>query len=116
MLAWLLFGLLAGFSTIIRPSNATIFAGLVLCVAMVPLENRDLRSLLKAAIAIAIGFAIPVAWQMHQNAIHLGSAFASGYAWWVPEVYGAGGKTFSAEYLFGPRCREIPTATFPSTR
>ena len=60
------------------------------------------------ALAIAIGFAIPVAWQLHQNAINLGSAFASGYAWWVPEVYGAGGKTFSAAYLFGPTMPRNP--------
>ena len=79
---------------------------------MVPLEhqgdNRGLPSLVKAAIAIAIGFAIPVAWQLHQNAIHLGSAFASGYAWWVPEVYGAMGRTFSAAYLFGPTMPRNP--------
>lgn len=108
MSEWLIFGVLAGFSTIIRPTNATILAGLALCVVMVPLERRDFSSLLKAAIAIAIGFAIPVAWQLHQNAIHLGSAFASGYAWWVPEVYGAGGKTFSAAYLFGPTMPRNP--------
>jgi len=108
MSAWLMFGLFAGFSTIIRPTNATILVGLALCVVMVPLERRDLPSLLKAALAIAIGFAIPVAWQLHQNAMHLGSAFASGYAWWVPEVYGAGGKTFSIAYLFGPTMPRNP--------
>jgi 4-amino-4-deoxy-L-arabinose transferase-like glycosyltransferase len=108
MSAWLIFGFLAGSSTIMRPTNATILAGLVLCVVMVPLENRDPSSLLKAAIAIAFGFAIPIAVQLHQNAINLGSAFASGYAWWVPEVYGAGGKTFSAAYLFGPTMPRNP--------
>lgn len=111
MSAWLMFGLFAGFSTIIRPTNATILAGLALCVVMVPLEHqgehRNLRSLL-AGIALAIGFAIPVAWQLHQNAINLGSAFASGYAWWVPEVYGAGSRTFSAAYLFGPTMPRNP--------
>ncbi len=75
---------------------------------MVPLEKRDLSSLLKAGIAVAIGFAISVAWQLHQNSINLGSAFASGYSWWVPEVYGAGGKTFSAAYLFGPTMPRNP--------
>jgi len=105
MAAWLMFGLFAGFSTIIRPTNAAILAGLALCVAMVP---RDLSSLLKAAIAVAVGFAIPVAWQLHQNSINLGSAFASGYSWWVPEVYGAGGKTFSIAYLFGPTMPRNP--------
>ena len=108
MAAWLMFGLLAGFSTIIRPTNAAILAGFALCVLMVPLERRDLASLAKVALAIAIGFAIPVAWQLHQNSINLGSAFASGYSWWVPEVYGAGGRTFSAAYLFGPTMPRNP--------
>ncbi|MGH7925361.1 MAG: glycosyltransferase family 39 protein, partial [Candidatus Binatus sp.] len=106
--AWLTFGLLAGFSTILRPTNVTIFAGLALCIVMVPLERRDPRSLLGAGTAIAIGFAIPVAWQLHQNAINLGGAFASGYAWWVPEVYGSMGRTFSAAYLFGPTMPRNP--------
>jgi 4-amino-4-deoxy-L-arabinose transferase-like glycosyltransferase len=108
MAAWLTFGLLAGFSTIIRPTNAAILVGLGLCVVMVPLEKRDLSSLMKAGIAVAIGFAIPVAWQLHQNEINLGSAFASGYSWWVPEVYGAGGRTFSVAYLFGPTMPRNP--------
>jgi hypothetical protein len=106
--AWLLFGLLAGFSTIIRPTNATVLVGLAVCILMVPLERQDLSSLLKAGIAVALGFAIPVAWQLHQNEINLGSAFASGYSWWVPEVYGAGGRTFSAAYLFGPTMPRNP--------
>jgi hypothetical protein len=109
---WALFGLFAGFSTIIRPTNAVILVGLVLCVVMVPLERqgakRDLPSLFNTAIGVAIGFAIPVAWQLHQNAINLGSAFASGYSWWVPEVYGAGGRTFSIAYLFGPTMPRNP--------
>ena len=106
--AWTFLGFFAGFSTIMRPTNATILAGLALCVVMVPLEGQDISSLLKACIAIAVGFAIPVAWQLHQNEINLGSAFASGYSWWVPEVYGAGGKTFSAAYLFGPTMPRNP--------
>jgi hypothetical protein len=108
MSAWLLFGLFAGFSTIIRPTNAAILVGLAVCVAMVPLKKSDLSVLIKAAIAVAIGFAIPVAWQLHQNAINLGSPFASGYSWWVPEVYGAGGRTFSIAYLFGPTMPRNP--------
>ena len=108
MSAWLMFGLFAGFSTIIRPTNVVILVGLMLCVLMVPLERRDLRNLLSAGVAVALGFAIPVAWQLHQNSINLGSAFASGYSWWVPEVYGAGGKTFSIAYLFGPTMPRNP--------
>src|ERR1700688_178564 len=71
MSAWLVFGLLAGFSTIIRPTNVTILAGLVLCIVVVPLEHRDPRTLLATAIAVALGFSIPVAWQLHQNEINL---------------------------------------------
>jgi Dolichyl-phosphate-mannose-protein mannosyltransferase len=108
LVAWALFGFLAGFSTIIRPSNATILVGLAVCILMVPVERQDLSRLIKAGIAIAVGFLIPVAWQLHQNSINLGSAFASGYSWWVPEVYGAGGKTFSTTYLFGPTMPRNP--------
>jgi 4-amino-4-deoxy-L-arabinose transferase-like glycosyltransferase len=108
IVASLVFGFFAGFSTIVRPTNATLIVGLAVCVLMAPLEHRELPSLVKAAVAIAIGFAIPVAWQLHQNAINLGSAFASGYSWWVPEVYGAGGKIFSAAYLFGPTMPRNP--------
>jgi Dolichyl-phosphate-mannose-protein mannosyltransferase len=108
MSMWLLFGLFAGFSTIIRPTNVTMLVGLVLCVVIVPLKKRDPASLLKAGIAVGIGFAIPVAWQLHQNEMNLGSAFASGYSWWVPEVYGAIGRTFSTAYLFGPTMPRNP--------
>ena len=38
MSAWLMFGIFAGFSTIIRPTNATILVGLGVCVVMVPLD------------------------------------------------------------------------------
>jgi 4-amino-4-deoxy-L-arabinose transferase-like glycosyltransferase len=106
--AWALFGFCAGFSTIMRPTNATILVGLGICVVMVPLERRDIASLLKAGALVGIGFAIPVAWQLRQNSINLGSPLASGYAWWVPEVYGAGGKTFSVAYLFGPTMPRNP--------
>jgi 4-amino-4-deoxy-L-arabinose transferase-like glycosyltransferase len=105
---WLMFGLLAGFSTIMRPTNAVILVGLAACVVIVPLEKRDPASLLTSVLAVAIGFAVPVAWQLHENAITLGSPFASGYAWWVPEVYGAAGRTFSAAYLFGPTMPRNP--------
>ena len=109
---WLVFGLVAGLSTIMRPTNATILVGLGVCVVMVPLERRDVASLVKAGALVAVGFAIPVAWQLHQNAINLGSPFASGYAWWVPEVYGAGGRTFSIAYLFGPTMPRNPHGNF----
>jgi hypothetical protein len=108
VLNWLMFGILAGFTTIIRPTNVTLLVGLALCIVMVPLNHRNLRSLFAAGIALAFGFAIPVAWQLHQNTVNLGSAFASGYAWWLPQLYGAGGKAFSAAYLFGPTMPRNP--------
>ena len=109
MSAWLMFGLFAGFSTIIRPSNA-VDPGWARCMRLDGAAGEVVicASLLRAGIAIAVGFAIPVAWQLHQNSINLGSAFASGYTWWVPEVYGAGGKTFSVAYLFGPTMPRNP--------
>ena len=108
MSAWLMFGLFAGFSTIIRPSNA-VDPGWPRGVRRDGAAGaRDLRACSGPGIAIALGFAIPVAWQLHQNSINLGSAFASGYTWWVPEVYGAGGKTFSLAYLFGPTMPRNP--------
>ena len=108
---WRSVSLLAGFSTIsrVQPTCTILCRARALRGDGYPLlKHRDRSSLLKAAIVIAIGFAIPVAWQLHQNSIHLGSAFASGYAWWVPEVYGSGGRTFSIAYLFGPTMPRNP--------
>ena len=97
--AWALFGLLAGLSAMMRPTNATILAGLLLGLALVP--PRRFRTLALALAGFGAAFLVPIAAQMYENAIHLGSPFASGYSWWVPEVYGRGGHTFSAAYLFG---------------
>ncbi len=105
---WAVFALLAGFSVMIRPTNATILAGLILCLALVP--PRNLRM---TAIAFGAAFIIPIIVQMYENAIHLGSPFASGYSWWVPEVYRKGGHTFSAAYLFGPTMPRNPHGNIP---
>jgi 4-amino-4-deoxy-L-arabinose transferase-like glycosyltransferase len=112
--AWALFGLLAGFAAIIRPTNATMLAGLVLCLILVPPVSVGLkiRHLLGALFAFAVGFAIFPLLQAYHNQSILGSATASGYAWWVPEVYGAAGKTFSAAYLFGPTLPRNPHGNF----
>ncbi len=108
MSAWLVFGLLAGFSTIIRPTNATILVGLALCVVMVPFEKGDLpssdQSGDRSGNRICDSSRVAVASELDQS----GSPFASGYAWWVPEVYGAGGRTFSIAYLFGPTMPRNP--------
>jgi hypothetical protein len=96
---WAVCGLLAGFSVVMRPTNATILAGLILCLALVP--PRSLRATAIALAAFGAAFIVPIIVQMYENAIHLGSPLASGYSWWVPEVYGNSGHTFSAAYLFG---------------
>jgi hypothetical protein len=60
------------------------------------------------AIASAVSFAIVPLWQLHQNAIHLGGYFASGYAFWVPEIYGSFGNALNARFVFGPTLPRNP--------
>ncbi|HYL60901.1 MAG TPA: glycosyltransferase family 39 protein [Candidatus Acidoferrales bacterium] len=116
-LAWsaLLFGLLCGFTVMIRPTNAAMVAGVVLCVAMVPPAGAGLkiRHMILAALAFAAGFAAFPFLQADQNKLYLGRATANGYAWWVPEVYGTAGKSFSAAYLFGPTMPRNPHGNLP---
>ncbi|MDB5107872.1 MAG: hypothetical protein JWM69_813 [Candidatus Binatus sp.] len=101
--AWAIFGFALGFSVMMRPTNAATLIGIGLCLYMVPPAGAGLRlrDLIAAGIAFLIGFAVPLIWQLRQNVINLGGAFASGYQWWVPEVYGKFGHSFSAKYLFG---------------
>jgi 4-amino-4-deoxy-L-arabinose transferase-like glycosyltransferase len=109
--AWAIFGLLAGFSVMIRPTNATIVVGLLLCLALVP--PRELRAAAIALAAFGAAFIVPIIVQLYENAVHLGSPFASGYSWWVPEVYGNGGHTFSVAYLFGATMPRNPHGNVP---
>lgn len=103
-----LFGLLAGFTVMIRPTNATILAGVVAAIAAAPPLRTSVRANLPAALGFAIGFAILPAIQGWENLRHLGGAFRNGYAFWVPEVYGSLGRTFSADFLFGPTMPRNP--------
>lgn len=116
-LSWsaLVLGLLAGFTVMIRPTNAAMIAGVVLCLAMVPPAGAGLkiRQMILAALAFAVGFAAFPILQAQQNRLYLGHAAANGYAWWVPEVYGSLGKTFSAAYLFGPTMPRNPHGNLP---
>ena len=109
MSAWLMFGLFAGFSTIIRPTNATILVGLAVCVVMVPLgEARSVepaQSGDRSGNRICDSGCVAVASERDQSRE---SHSRADTAWWVPEVYGAGGKTFSAAYLFGPTMPRNP--------
>src|SRR5262249_51553840 len=96
----------------IRPTNVTIVAGLALAVVLVPPRNGLIGAGM-GLVAGAVGFAIPVAIQLASNRAHLGSALASGYGFWVPEVYGASGRTFSPEFLFGPTLPRNPHGNVP---
>ncbi len=92
-----------------RPTNVAILVGLVVCIVMVPLERTRSREPARNG---ASQWRLDSRFRSHgsciRTAINLGSAFASGYSWWVPEVYGEGGKTFSAAYLFGPTMPRNP--------
>jgi 4-amino-4-deoxy-L-arabinose transferase-like glycosyltransferase len=112
---WAMFGLLAGFTVLIRPTNATILGGVVLCLAMVPPAGAAMgpRATLLALGAFAVAFAIAPLWQLHLNAQYLGGAFRSGYAWWVPELYGSISRTFNPDYLFGPTLPRNPHGNAP---
>ncbi len=108
--SWAIFGFIAGFTVMIRPTNAVLLVGVVLCVVMVRPAGAGLklRHMLAAMFAFGLGFALMPAWQAHENIATLGRASANGYAWWVPEVYGAAGRTFRASYLFGPTMPRNP--------
>ncbi len=94
-------GALAGFTVMIRPTNALIIVGLGASLFAVPPLGRS-GGILRAAIAFAVGFAGFPAWQAIQNYRYLGGPLRSGYVFWVPEVYGSMGVTFGAQFLFGP--------------
>lgn len=93
-------GLLAGFTVMIRPTNATILIGIAAAMLIVR-PRRRLLDLLPVAIAFGAAFAIFPLWQAWTNYRYLGGPMRSGYVFWVPEVYGSIGKTFSARFLFG---------------
>jgi 4-amino-4-deoxy-L-arabinose transferase-like glycosyltransferase len=96
-----LFGLIAGFTVMIRPTNATILAAIAAAMLLVR-SRRRLAEMVPGAISFAAGFAIFPIWQAVINNRYLGGPLRSGYEFWVPEVYGSFGKTFGARFLFGP--------------
>jgi 4-amino-4-deoxy-L-arabinose transferase-like glycosyltransferase len=114
---WMLFAAMAGFAMMIRPTNAAIIAGLAVALALVRpkfgLVDLTLGNIAAGIAGCAILFATPVLWQMHENSVHLGSAWASGYAFWVPEVYGSFAKTFNARFLFGETLPRNPHGNLP---
>ncbi len=110
---WAIFGFLAGFSVMIRPTNATIVIGAAAALFAAPPIASGSRRTRASLAAFAVGFAPMLAWQARENVAHLGSAFASGYAWWVPEVYGTFSRTFNAAYLLGPTMPRNPSGNLP---
>jgi len=111
--AWAVFGSLAGFSAIMRPTNAMI-AGAV-AIALIAVRPKDLgvRQAAIGAALFVVTFAIMPMIQMHSNTVHLGDALASGYGWWVPEIYSPSGYPFSVAHLFGPTMPRNPHGNVP---
>jgi 4-amino-4-deoxy-L-arabinose transferase-like glycosyltransferase len=113
--AWAIVGLAVGFSTIVRPTNAVMIVAMALAIAMARPPAFELDAAHVAAIAggFIAGIALPLAYQVHVNIAQFGSAFASGYQFWVPEAYGAGSRTFSLAYVFGPTMPRNPHGNAP---
>ncbi len=110
---WIIFGFVAGFSAIMRPTNAMILGGLAIAFAIVPPKGLDGRQIAVAAAGFLIAFVLMPLVQLHSNAVHLGGAFRSGYGWWVPEVYAGGESNFSVAHLFGPTMPRNPHGNVP---
>lgn len=107
--AWAAFGLLAGFTAMIRPTNAAMLAGVAAAMlATWPVGAAVQR---RGALALAVfgaAFAVPVLLLMRENVVTFGTVLTSGYAFWVPEVYGSFRHTFNFAYLFGPTMPRNP--------
>ena len=103
-LSWIvsaaLCGLMAGFTVMIRPTNATMLIGIAAAMFVVR-TRRGPADLRVGALAFGIAFAIFPIWQAWTNAKNLGGASGSGYVFWVPEVYGHFARTFNPQFLFG---------------
>ncbi len=102
-----IFGLLSGFSIIIRPTNATMLVGLGIALAMVP-PSGSVRRWIAPAAAMAAALALFPLWQGWENLRCLGDALKSGYVFWVPEVYGRLSRTFGLRFLLGPTMPRNP--------
>ena len=111
--AWAAFGFLAGFSAIMRPTNAMIGGALLIALLVVRPKGLGVRQTAIAAALFVVAFAIMPMIQMHANTVHLGVALASGYGWWVPEVYSKSGYPFSFAHWFGPTMPRNPHGNVP---
>jgi hypothetical protein len=112
---WTLLGLLAGFTVMIRPSNAVLLVGVAASLWLVaPAGVGVARWRIVIALALfALAFAAAPLVQAAQNTRQLGGPLVSGYGYWVPEVYNAAGRTFSLGFAFGPTMPRNPYGNAP---
>lgn len=96
--AWLLCGLCAGFSTIVRPTNGALLAGIGVAIWAV----RPRKFTLAHVAAFAAGFAMFPGWQAWLNLRQFGSVFSSGYSFWMPQYYDTVATAFQPRFLFSP--------------
>jgi 4-amino-4-deoxy-L-arabinose transferase-like glycosyltransferase len=110
---WIALGFIAGFSTIMRPTNALMVGAIALALIAVPPRGVGIRGLAVAAAGFLVALTIMPLLQLHSNAISLGGALSSGYAWWVPEVYSQSGHQLNLSHLFGPTLPRNPHGNVP---
>src|SRR5215471_15435078 len=110
---WTILGFIAGFSAIMRPTNAMIVGAIALALIAVPPRGVGIRGMAAAAVGFFVGLAVMPLLQIRSNAINLGGALGSGYRWWVPEVYSQSGRQFNVSHLFGPTLPRNPHGNVP---
>jgi 4-amino-4-deoxy-L-arabinose transferase-like glycosyltransferase len=91
-------GLLAGLAVTIRVTNGAILAGMLAAALLV----QPRRLPFAQVVVFAFGFIAFPGLQALVNLHYLGSAFSSGYTFWLPENYGSVFRTFDLRYLFVP--------------
>ncbi len=111
--SWAIFGLIAGFSAMMRPTNASIVVAFAVCIVMVPPAGLSFRQMVAAAAAFAAAFVLMPLVQLHANWVHLGGPLRNGYGWWVPEIYSGAQLSFSFAHLFGPTMPRNPHGNVP---
>jgi 4-amino-4-deoxy-L-arabinose transferase-like glycosyltransferase len=110
---WIILGFIAGFSAIMRPTNAMIVGAIALALIAVPPKGLDIPGMATAAAGFCVALAVMPLFQLRSNAINFGSALTSGYGWWVPEVYLQSGHQLNVAHLFGPTLPRNPHGNVP---
>jgi 4-amino-4-deoxy-L-arabinose transferase-like glycosyltransferase len=110
---WIILGFIAGFSAIMRPTNAMLVGAIALALVAVPPRGVGVRGIATAGAGFFVALAVMPLLQLHSNAINLGGPLSSGYGWWVPEVYSHSGRQFNVSHLFGPTLPRNPHGNVP---